>query len=102
MFTAHIIMTGKGYHPKAQWTTFHSEEIHAPTLPDLKAKLIDRYGKSWKHKRPMYCDLKNGGTVRRGWVVGFRTYDYESSQGPRHAVLQQDWISLSECTPVNL
>lgn len=100
MYTAHITMTGKGYHPKDRWSTFHEEKVTAWTLAELKDKLKERYGKSWTHKRPMYRDKTDGSTVRCGWVVGFRTYSYESSQGPRHACLQQDWISLSECQPI--
>ena len=98
MYTAHITMTGKGYHPKDRWSTFHEEKITAWTLESLKEKLKERYGKSWKHKRPMYCDKKDGSTVRCGWVVGFHNADL--SHAPVDKWIQQDWISLSECNPI--
>ena len=39
----------------------------------------------------MYCDKKDGSTVRTGWVVGFRV---DNGLGEKY--LQQDWVSVVE------
>lgn len=104
MFKAHVTVTTKGYQRGAQWTNhgcIYTET--AETFKELIEKLKDRYrwsgsGKSaWKNKRPMYQDKKSGGTVRAGWIVGFRAEDQDRSAPDgiyRH--LQQDWISFTE------
>jgi outer membrane receptor for ferrienterochelin and colicin len=100
MFEAHIIMTEKSYSPKAQFSCFGEDKIHAMSLTELKQELAKRYGASWKHKVPMYRDKQDGSTVRCGWVVGFRASDW--SHSPVQKWLQQDWVSIRECKEVEL
>ena len=93
-------MTGKGYHPREKFSCFGGDQVSAPTLKELKARLAARYGNSWKHKVPMYCDKTDGSTVRTGWVVGFRASDW--SHSPVSKWIQQDWVSIVEIKEVEL
>lgn len=96
MFEAYATPTTKSYHPAAAWKRSSQVRIaSAETLPELKEKLASFYGRSWKHKKPMYCDMKDGRTVRTGWVVGMRIHE-----GPGEKYLQQDWVSIRECNEV--
>ena len=96
MYTAHATPTIKGYHPSAQWARYGTTTIaRAATLHELIQKLAQHYGKSWRHKKPMYRDTAHG-TVRSGWVVGMRM-----SEGGEHW-LQQDWVFITECKDVEL
>ena len=90
MYQANITVTYRGYHPTAEWTRGENEQVQAETLAELKTELIKRYGRSWRHKRPMYRDRKNGPPVQTGWVVGRRMQDIDWKY------LQQDWISITE------
>lgn len=91
-------MTGKGYSPTAQWSRFGNDKVHASSLKELKEKLSERYGKSWKHRRPMYRDKADGSTVRAGYIVGFRADD--TGRFPVAKWIQQDWVSFTECKPI--
>lgn len=95
MYKAYIQMTGKSYRPGSQWLSFGDGKLSADSLKELKAKLAEKYGKSWKHRKPMYCDKKDGSTVRTGYVVGFR-----ADEGSSNKWIQQDWISFAECNPI--
>lgn len=95
MYKAYIQMTGKGYSPSAKWSIFGEDKISANSLKELKGVLADRYGKSWKHKKPMYCDKKDGSTMQTGYVIGFR-----ADEGPANKWIQQDWVSFVECNPI--
>ena len=98
MYTAQIVMTGKGYHPREKFSGFGEDQVSAPTLKELKERLAERYGNSWKHKVPMYRDKTDGSTVRVGWLVGFRASDW--SHSPVSKWIQQDWVSIRECKQV--
>ena len=92
MFKAVASVTMKGYHPSSQWTSYNDAVItRAETHKELLEKLRAFYGKAWNHKRPMYCDKKDGSKVRTGWVVGFRV---DNGLGEKY--LQQDWVSVVE------
>jgi len=96
MFEAYATPTVKGYHPSDKWSRYPDVKIATgETLPELKKKLASHYGKSWNNKHPMYCDMKDGRTVRTGWVVGMRIHE-----GPGEKYLQQDWVSIRECNEV--
>jgi hypothetical protein len=97
MYTARATPCVKGYSPKSQWARYESVKIAtADTLIELKQLLAKHYGASWKGKRPMYQDQANGKPIRVGWVVGMRMAEGSDKW------LQQDWISISECKPVDL
>lgn len=100
MYTAHITMTGKGYSSKEEWSVFAEDIVSAVTLTALTTKLVERYGKSWKHKKPMYRDTKDRGTIKIGWVIGFHAADWSHSPVTRWR--QQDWVSITECKDVEL
>ena len=92
MFKAVATITVKGYHPSSQWSRYNDTVlVRANTRKELLAKLQEHYGKAWRHKKPMYCDMKDGTTVRTGWVVGFRV-----DNGPGEKYLQHDWVSVVE------
>lgn len=92
MFKAVATVTTKGYHPSSQWYRYDNTVLaHAGTRKELLTKLQELYGKSWRHKKPMYCDMKDGSTVRTGWVVGFKV-----DNGPGERYIQQDWVSVIE------
>ena len=98
MFEAHITKTAKGYSPKDQWSVFDKEVVGAASLPELRAELAKRYGKSWRNRRPMYCDMPDGRTVKIGYVVGFRneSQNRDKSSG-RDCYIEQDWVSIRRC-----
>ena len=97
MFEAYATPTVKGYHPSSEWSRYQDVKIATgETLPDLKKKLANHYGKSWNNKRPVYRDMKDGSVERTGWVVGMRM-----AEG-RDKWLQQDWVSIVEITEVEL
>ena len=97
MFEAYATPTVKGYHPSSEWSRYQDVKIATgETLPDLKKKLANHYGKSWNNKRPVYRDMKDGSVKRTGWVVGMRM-----AEG-RDKWLQQDWVSIVEITEVEL
>ncbi len=98
MYVAYISITTKSYARGAQWYRVHEDKETADTLPELKKKLQSRYGKSWKHKKPMYCDTKTN-TVRTGWIVGFRAEDQDrSAPDGTYRYLEQDWVSIRQET----
>ena len=97
MFEAYATPTVKGYHPSSEWSRYQDVKIATgETLPDLKKKLANHYGKSWNNKRPVYRDMKDGSVKRTGWVIGMRM-----AEG-RDKWLQQDWVSIVEITEVEL
>ena len=97
MFEAYASPTVKSYHPTSQWSRYPDSKIaSAETLRELREKLSQHYGRSWKNKRPMYCDMKDGSTKRTGWVVGMRMQDGSDKW------IQQDWVSVVEIKPVYL
>ena len=97
MFEAYATPTVKGYHPSSEWSRYQDVKIATgETLPDLKKKLANHYGKSWNNKRPVYRDMKDGSVKRTGWVIGMRM-----AEG-RDKWLQQDWVSIVEIKEVEL
>jgi hypothetical protein len=93
----HITPTGKGYHPDSDWQHL-SERPEIVEVEDVKAAqayIRDRYGKA--KRQPMYRDTASG-TVKCGYVVGFRNADW--SHSPVEHWLQQDWIELREVQPI--
>ena len=99
MYILKITCTGKGYHPSAQWTQFHHDELHG--LENMQAvydALKERYGNA--KRAPMYRDRKDGASYKCGWIIGFRNADY--SHAPVSHWLQQDWIELIEYNAVDL
>ena len=92
MYKAIASVTTKGYHPSSQWSRYGNTTIAtADTRKELIVKLKSFYRSAWEHKRPMYCDKKDGSVARVGWVVGFRV-----NNGPGERYLQQDWLSIIE------
>lgn len=97
MYEAYVTPCVKGYGPRTHWQRYEqSKLVSAATLLELRQALAKHYGSSWHNKKPMYCDLKNGKTIRTGWVVGMRM----SEGGDKW--LQQDWVSVRECKDVEL
>ena len=97
MYQAMATPTVRGYHPSSKWARYQDTRIaQADTLSDLKKKLADHYGRSWKRKQPMYRDQPDGKPIRVGWVVGMRMVD------GRDKWLQQDWVSIVEVREAKL
>ena len=97
MYQAIATPTVRGYHPSSKWTRYQDAQIaQADTLPNLKKKLADHYGRNWKRKQPMYRDQPDGKPIRVGWVVGMRMVD------GRDKWLQQDWVSIVEVKEAKL
>lgn len=106
MIEIHISETGKS-RPRDSYSCFDKERICCGSMAEAKTLLAERYGKFWKHKKPIFQDVKASPndtgfskTVRVGWVIGFRNADW--SHSPVDHWLQQDWVSFSECNPVIL
>lgn len=69
------------------------------SFPDMKAArewLRAEYGTA--KRAPCYIDQKNGSLLQVGYVIGFRP-QYRSKGD---AMLEQHWISFSECKPLDV
>jgi hypothetical protein len=99
MIMIKINRTGKGYGRNAEWQhlTERPEEVFVADLAAARKYLREKYGKC--SRQAMYNDYKDG-TKRIGWVFGFRNEDWSHSQVQKW--LQQDWVSLYECSAVDL
>ena len=99
MFELHITETGKSFSPKARYSIFNDDrKAGFSDMNAVYAYLRERYGKA--KRQPMYVDLKTGGTLKCGWVIGFRNSDI--SHAPVQHWLQQDWIHISKVETVDL
>ena len=100
MLTALITLTGTKCPRKEKYTCFGEDKVYAKTMKEMRRLLAERYGKSWKHRSPVYRDKVDGSVIHIGYVVGYRNADY--SHAPVEWWYQQDWISFKECKDVVL
>src|SRR3990167_10679355 len=99
MFELHITETGKSFSPKAKYSIFNQERKSGfSDMREIYQYLRERYGSA--RRQPMYIDRKDGGTIKCGWVIGFR--NSAASHAPVEHWLQQDWISIKRVETVSL
>lgn len=94
-----IEQTGKSFHPSSDWQMLSDrpERFRFESMTEVREYLKERYGNS--KRQPMYRDTKDG-TIRCGWVIGFRNADW--SHSPVQHWLQQDWVMVEEVTAVEV
>jgi len=92
MIQLNITRTGKGYSSKEKWSIFDQSTEHFYSIREAKDWIKDQYGKA--KRKPMFVDLKDGGSRRIGYVIGFRNSDL--SHYPVNHWIQQDWIEFNE------
>ncbi len=87
-----IVKTGKGYSKKDKWQRFDEETKYFGSMQEAKDWIKETYRKA--KRTPMYVDLKDGGSKKVGYVIGFRNADW--SHAPVEHWIQQDWIEFRE------
>ena len=87
-----ITKTARGYHPSQLWRQYDHTTENFPDLKAAKAWIKEKYGTS--KKSPMYIDTKTGKTKKIGYVIGFRSEEYEDGKWDKF--LEQHWVSFSE------
>lgn len=92
-----ITMTGKSYNSADEYRIFDNETLTFADKADANKALAERYGKSWRQRKKMYIDSKDG-ELHCGYIVGFPNADL--SHAPVKKWLQQDWIEFCEVTPI--
>lgn len=88
MVRLEITKTGKSYSPRSHWTVYDKEAHDFETLADAKAWVRENIPKG--KRSPIYVDTKSRGTIKTGYVIGFRVNDFRD----RH--LEQWWLSFAE------
>ena len=78
----------------AGWQRYDDERKTFANMAEARAYLKETYGNA--KRRPMYVDMKDGGTRRAGYVIGFRC----KWRNPGEPVAEQHWIGFNECKPV--
>jgi hypothetical protein len=76
---------------KGESSTFNREVKTVATVEEVKAYLIDRYGKMPKGKNKIYIDTQDGETIETGFTYSFWNQDV-SHNSPKW--YQTDWISF--------
>lgn len=92
-----ITKTSKSCDPKAHWYSYDYDRLPFVNLNAAREWLVDTYGGS--KRRSMYIDLKNGGSKRIGYIIGFKNYDYEN--GKKIHFLEQHWIEFRSCRSID-
>ncbi len=99
MIRIEVTKTGKSYSPKDEYRIFAEDTHTFATREELDAWIRDAYGSC--KRQPLHRDgmgNAKGSPLRIGWVFGFR--DADLSHAPVKHWLQQDWVSVYECTPL--
>lgn len=76
---------------KENASTFNREEKILNGVEDVKAYLIDRYGKMPKGKNKIYRDKKDGTTLEVGFLYSYWNDDCSHNSKKWY---QTDWISF--------
>ena len=93
MVRLEIAKTWKSYSPRAVWSRYENEAHNFETMADAKAWVKENVPPG--RRAPMYVDTRSRGTIKCGYIVGFRVNDYDA-HGNRVKHLEQWWISFSE------
>lgn len=84
-----ITKTWKSYSPRAEWESYDRESHFFDTIAEAKTWIRENVPTGKRHA--VYQDTKSRGTIRNGWIVGFRVNDYDH-YGKKVKHLEQWWI----------
>ena len=72
--------------------TYDKQTKQFKDMKEFKVWLKDEYGKC--KRQPMYRDMKDGESVKVGYVIGFKTKEYEN--GKYRTYYESHWIKVVE------
>lgn len=100
MITLQISCTARSPHHTSRWETYNQYDQHFEDMNQAHAWLKKEYYYC-KKRVPCYLGLKDGRTIKSGYIYCYKGMEYLST-GDRKTVYYQDWITFHEEKPIEV